>query len=184
MSNAAYSIDELLSFLEHASDRGLMPVATATALGVACRNVFGVLSEDEKGDVRQLDLKSVAKRFHNKRAKDFSGETLREYERRVNRAVGLFLQWREDPANFRAPTRSTSLSRKRKSNSDSESEDETMARAAESAPLPAVPGTFQTALPLGPDRIVTLVNVPVDLSAAEAERLAAFVRMLAVGPPA
>ena len=46
------------------------------------------------------------------------------------------------------------------------------------------PDTYQTTFALGRDRLVTLVNVPVDLTAAEAERLAAFVRVLAVGPPA
>jgi hypothetical protein len=183
MSND-HSVDELLGFLEHASDRGLMPAATATALAVASRNVFGILSEAEKKDVRELDLESVAKRFQNKRAKDFSSDTLKEYERRVNRAVGLFQAWREDPANFRAPTRATSAGRKRRGNSDAVNDREVSSHAV-AAPAPAaVSGTYQTSLPLGPDRIVTLVNVPADLTAAEAERLAVFVRMLAVGSTA
>ena len=43
----AYSVDDLLEFLDHAGDRGLMPAATAQALAVASRNVMGVLGEQE-----------------------------------------------------------------------------------------------------------------------------------------
>lgn len=178
MSNA-YSAEELLAFLEHAAERGLMPAATAQALAVASRNVFGILSEAEKTDVSQLDLDAVIKRFQNKRARDFSTDTLKEYDRRVRRAVKQFLEWREDPANFRATTRSTASGRRRKSGPEILASGETPNSGAE-APLPST-GAYQTVLPLGPGRIVTLANVPVDLTAGEAERLAQFVRMLVVG---
>jgi len=181
MSNA-YSVDELLGFLDHAAEKGLMPPATATALAVACRNVFGVLSDEEKKDVGRLDLDAVVKRFQNKRAKDFTGPTLKEYGRRVHRAVNLFLEWREDPANFQAPTRATSPTRRRKPDSEPEIEPGSAVTTLGSTPQ-ASPGTYQTAVPLGRDRIVTLLNVPADLTKAEAKRLAAFVEMLAVDLP-
>ena len=180
MSNA-YSVAELLEFLEHAGDKGLMPPATATALAVACRNVFGVLSEEEKQDVGRMDLNAVVKRFQNRRAKDFGGPTLKEYGRRVHRAVNLFLSWREDPANFQAPTRATSAG-KRRTNSESEIETEPVAKPVTGV-LHEAPGSYQTAVPLGRDRIVTLLNVPTDLTVAEADRLSRFVKMLAVDSP-
>ena len=46
MANS-YSADDLLEFLDHAGDKGLMPAATAQALAVATRNVMGILAEDE-----------------------------------------------------------------------------------------------------------------------------------------
>lgn len=178
MSNA-YSLDELLAFLEFAGDKGQMPPATATALAVACRNVFGVLSEEEKQDIGRLDLTTVVKRFQNKRAKDFGAPTLKEYDRRVRRAVSLFLEWRENPADFQAPTRATGSGRKRKPNLEPGVEPEPAVKVGSSG-LHTTPGSYQTAVPLGPDRIVTLFNVPADLTAAEADRLARFVKMLAV----
>lgn len=181
MSNV-YTVEDLLGFLEHAGEKGLMPPATATALAVACRNVFGVLSDEEKKGVGRLDLNAVVKRFQNRRAKDFSGSTLKEYDRRVRRAVSLFLDWRQDPANFQAPTRATSPTQKQKANSEPEGEPESVARKGAAVP-PAASGTYQTAVPLGPDRIVTLFNVPADLTLAEAERLSKFVKMLAVDSP-
>jgi hypothetical protein len=173
-----YSVEELLGFLEHAAERGLMPAATAQALAVASRNVFGILSDQETADIRQLDLDAVVKRFHNKRARDFSTDTLKEYERRVRRAVKLFMEWREDPANFRAATRGTAPGRKRKGGPETISGGD----APTSSPAASLPasGMYQTVLPLGPGRFVTLANVPADLTSAEAERLAQFVRMLVV----
>jgi hypothetical protein len=181
MSNT-YSVDDLMGFLDHAADKGLMPPATATALAVASRNVLSVLSDGEKADIASLDLASIVKRFQNKRAKDFTPDTLKEYARRLQRAVGLFLQWREDPANFHAPTRATSPSRRRKAAPEQESEIDA-APVGSGPPPTAAPGTYQTAIPLGPNRLVTLLNVPQDLTKEEARRLAAFVQMLAVDQP-
>lgn len=178
MTNS-YSVDELMDFLDHAGDRGLMPVATAQALAVAARNVLGVLTEDEKHDLSRLDLDGVIKRFNNRRAEDFNPSSLKEYGRRVHRAVELLLKWREDPANFTTKTRTSTASRKR-------------ARAAEAGPtrtgeveyswgVEQRPATYQSSLPIRPGLVITIANVPQDLTRAEAERIADFVRMLAVG---
>ena len=106
-----HSTDELLSFLQHASERGLMPAATAQALAVASRNVFAVLNGAEGSDVRTLNLDDAIKRFTNKRAKDFNPASLTEYARRVRKAVELFLAWRNDPASMSVKTRNTRSSR-------------------------------------------------------------------------
>lgn len=180
MSNT-YSVEELLAFLEHAAERGLMPAATAQALAVASRNVFGILDDPEKPDVRNLDLDAVIRRFQNKRARDFSTDTLKEYDRRVRRAVKQFMEWREDPANFRSPTRSTTPGRRRKGGAENVEGSELPAQAPAASISATAPGTYQTMLPLAPGRIVTLANIPLDLSHAEAERLAQFVKMLVVG---
>jgi hypothetical protein len=47
--------------------------------------------------------------------------------------------------------------------------------------IPAqLPGTYQSSLPVRPGLVVTLTNIPYDLTGAEAERLASFIKMLAV----
>ena len=173
-----YSMDDLLEFLDHAGDRGLMPAATAQALAVATRNVLGILTENEKADISQLDLDAAIKRFTNKRARDFNPASLKEYGRRVRRAVELFLSWREDPANFTIKTRTTSTPR-RKDRGVENSEP-----AMREAPAGQIPdetsGTYRSAFPVRPGLVVTLVNVPHDLTSTEAERLANFIKMLAV----
>jgi len=177
MANA-YSADDLLGFLDHAGDKGLMPAATSQALAVATRNVLGILSDTEKADLRQLDLDAAIKRFTNKRAKDFNPSSLKEYGRRIRRAVDLFLSWRDDPANFTVKTRTTTGPRKR----DMElRRDEPMTRETSTEQAPnEVAGTYRSAIPIRPGLVVTLVNVPNDLTSAEAERIAGFVRMLAL----
>jgi len=179
MANA-YTVDDLLEFLDHAGDKGLMPAATAQALAVASRNVMGILSEQEKKDLSQLDVDSVIKRFNNKRARDFNPSSLKEYGRRVRKAVELFLSWREDPSSFSVKTRAKSGPlRKDRSHETAETPD------SDQGPADGVgvshPGTYNSSIPVRPGVVVTLSNVPHDLSKAEAERLAAFVKMLAIG---
>jgi hypothetical protein len=45
---------------------------------------------------------------------------------------------------------------------------------------PNRPGTYNSSLPVRPGVVVTLANVPYDLTKAEAERLVGFIRLLAV----
>jgi hypothetical protein len=177
MANA-YSADDLLEFLGHAGDKGLMPAATTQALAVATRNVLGILSDAEKADLRQLDLDAAIKRFTNKRAKDFNPSSLKEYGRRIRRAVELFISWRDDPASFTVKTRKTTAPPKRDKELGS---DESMTRETSTERAPdEVASTYRSAIPIRPGLVVTLFNIPNDLTSAEAERIAGFVRMLAL----
>lgn len=174
-----YSVDDLLDFLSHAGDRGLMPAATARALAVAVRNVFGVLSDEERADIRKLDLNAVIKRFTNKRAKEFNPSSLKEYGKRAHRALNHFLLWRENPADFSVKTRVTAAGRKRDRavRAEASSDDDEI---AERTPARGM-GGYDSAFPVRPGRVVTISNVPEDLTPAEAERLSQFIRMLAIG---
>ena len=177
-----HSTADLLEFLAHAGDRGLMPAATAQAMAVASRNVLSVLTQEEQADLRGLDLEAVIKRFMNKRAKDFNPSSLKEYARRVRRAVELYEQWLANPAEFNVKTR---MSNPRKERTASR---EAAAPIATPSGYPdldrntilQLPGSFQSAFPVRTGHVVTLVNIPEDLTSSEAERLAQFVRMLAV----
>ncbi len=178
MANS-FSMEDLLDFLNHAGDRGLIPAATARALAIASRNVFGVLSDEERGDLSSQDLAAVVKRFNNKRARDFNPSSLKEYGRRVNRAVELFLSWREDPANFSVKTRATGNARRKEKPSPEISVTRDPPDAAQEFEGSQSVDSYQTRLPVRPGVIITLSNVPHDLSKAEAQRLAEFVKMLA-----
>lgn len=191
MSNE-YGATALLEFLGHAADRGLMPAATAQALGVACRNIFQVLEDEEKADLRALDLDAVVKRFSNRRAHDFNPRSLREYGRRLKRAVEIFIAWRTDPAGFsvqtRAPKRAVKSGRGAppRATHASGSDHGAAALVPVSANATVVPLTgtltevYNTSFPVRPGMVVTLMGVPADLTSAEAERLAGFVKVLAV----
>jgi hypothetical protein len=172
-----YAVENLLDFLGHAGERGLMPQATAQALSVACRNVFGVLADDERADLRAADLDGIIKRFNNKRARDFNPTSLKEYGRRAHRSVELFLKWRENPAEFSVKTRASSVAKAKERNG--RPDQLSLEEVADRPPAVSV-GGYQSGFPIRPGRVVTILNVPDDLTSAEAERLATFVRMLAV----
>lgn len=181
------SVEDLLDFLNHAGERGLMPAATAQALAVATRNVFSVLDGAERSKLPLDDLDGVIRRFNNKRARDFRPASLKEYARRVRRAVEMYQQWKADPANFTVKTRATNTSGK-KGRENGPAAAPAVSRAvsedteAAATPLllhPTTTGGYQTAFPLRPGQVVTISNVPPDMSPAEADRLAKFIRLLA-----
>lgn len=177
-----YSMEDVLNFLSHASERGLVPAATATALGVALRNVLGVLDESERNDLSRLDVDAVVKRFTNKRARDFNPTSLEEYGRRVHRALELYGRWRDDPVNFSVKTRATSANSKEQRDGSAGSRPADLSRPHVREPVPPPPGgSYASSIPIRADWVVTVSNIPADLTGAEAERLASFVRMLAVG---
>ncbi len=174
-----YSVPDLLEFLVHAAEKGLMPTATAQALAVASRTVFSLLDESEKTDVRQVDLDALVRRFTNKRASDFSPSSLRDYGTRVHRAVELFVRWRDDPSRFTVKTRATKRAQGRKIAIPDGIPRDSKEQYRATPPVPIDSEGYQTSFPVRRGQIVTLLNIPSDLTAAEAERLAAFVKMLA-----
>jgi hypothetical protein len=158
-----------------------MPAATATALSVAVRNVFGVLGDDERADLSRVELAGTIKRFENKRARDFNPSSLKEYGRRVQRAVGLFQQWRDDPANFAVKTRATkSGGPKPRSKATGTSQREHLPEGFDAPARASSGGGYSSSLPIRTDWVVTVTNIPSDLTIAEADRLGKFIRMLAV----
>ncbi len=180
------SIDDLLAFLTHAGNKGLMPVATTQALAVAVRNVLAVLDDTERAAVPIDGLDAIVRRFETRRARDFNPSSLREYGRRTRRAVDLFTQWRNDPATFSAPTRNTA---RRGAGTTTGSvaveaqppsrDDDLPSGRPTTTPAPTREAQYTTHFPVRPGIVITIADIPFDLTATEAERLAAFVRLLA-----
>ena len=177
-----HTLDDLIDFLAHAAERGLMPAATAQSLAVATRNVFAVLDEKERAQLPLDDIDGVIRRFNNKRARDFNPASLKEYGRRVKRAVDLYVRWRADPSNFSVKTRNTSAGRRKDRGVPAramEGPSNTAQLDESDLPAPIGPGGYHTNFPVRPGQVVTVSNIPHDLSKAEAERLAHFIRLLA-----
>lgn len=179
-----YSLEDLLDFLSHTGNKGMMPTATSRALAVAARNVFGVLDEEEQKNIGEVSLEAVIKRFNNKRAKDFNPGSLKEYARRVQRAVKLYEQWKENPAEFSVKTRTTGTHRKsREATQNNVNNDVTPTNIVATTVAQVSPshhGTYESSFPVGAGRVITVSNIPKDLTSSEAEKLAQFVRMLAI----
>ena len=185
----SHSLQDVVDFLNHTDSRGLMPTATAQALAVAVRNVFSVLDVAEQSSLPLDDIDGVIRRFENKRARDFSPSSLKEYGRRVHRAVALYEQWKKEPAGFSVKTRSTNSKSKgsRSTTStrsagkvvNSDEREPATAPVLAQSPTPLNPGQgYSSSFPVRSGHVVTISNIPPDMTSNEAERLAQFVRML------
>lgn len=101
---------------------------------------------------------------------------------RTQRAMELYEQWRSDPSNFSVRTRVTGAAQRARNwwGAQGPTSVATEPDPGESLPV-ALSGGYSSSIPIRPDWVVTVANVPTDLTPDEAERLAKFVRMLAVG---
>jgi hypothetical protein len=181
-----FGADAVREFLMHAGERGLLPTATASALAVGCRTVFELLSAEEAADLRAVDLHAVADRFAEQRATDFSPGTIKEYVRRVHRAWELFAAWKADPAHFSTARRATVAQIRRSVLSvvGGDTADDAGSLPRKSSEHSAVlheswRHTYDSTIPIRAGHLVTVANIPTDLTVEEAERLGSFVRLLA-----
>lgn len=99
---ADYSKSALLTFLEMASEKGLMQPSTANARQVAVSRLLTDLTEGEEADVRTIDINLAAQKLANRSGGDISAETLMAYRRRAGIAIDEFVAWMEDPEGYQS----------------------------------------------------------------------------------
>ena len=98
----------LVDHWDWAAQKGLMNPGTARSIAVACRRILSVQENWENLDARSLDIEEFLVRFKYLKAKDFSPNSLRDYESRFRRAVGSFHEYLDDPSGWKFPSRSSS----------------------------------------------------------------------------
>jgi hypothetical protein len=164
-----------------ASEKGLMKANTASALRAACSQVMSALDDWQTLDVRTLDVGDTFKRFQNKRAKDFTPESLEAYRRRFALAVKSFLEYAEDPSSWKMASREPTKKVKRSNGGDDAGIAEPSAAPTpepRSSPPPAS-GLIEYPFPLRTGRPAYL-RLPADLTSTEVKRLTTFLNSLAV----
>lgn len=175
----------LLNHWTWAAEKGLMNGATAASLKSACSKVIKVLDDWETVDVRGLDIEHIILRFQNLCAREFTPKSLETYASRFRKAIGLFVEYAENPATWRV----SGKSKKQKNNDLRKSG----GGASDTTTHPARSETLQSAqekvihneghlitYPFPLRRGLTVkVSLPEDLSSSEARRLSAFLMTLA-----
>lgn len=180
-----YSYSGLIEFLEYASNHGLMKAPTARSYRVAATKVQDELTEQEARDVRNIDLDLVFQRFVNRNKVEVAQKTLRVYRRRLETAIEEYVAWRADPMGYRPqigsrrarsgePTPSSKAAK-----SSARATESTVATEPAAAPAANAGAMLNIPFPLRPDFVASL-QVPRDMTAREAGRLAAFVKTLAM----
>jgi len=179
-----YSAKEFINFIDYLADKGLLKKATASARKAAAVAFLDILDEDEKLDIRAIDLDNLAMRFANIQGAKFTPQSLTTYKSRYNSALKDFLSYRENPLGF-VPNISQRSKRGKakpekypvKSATSATTEDKP---AAQPSVTPDLTGeTIIFPIPLRKGVIVKVAGVPVDLTSTEAEKISDVIKALA-----
>jgi hypothetical protein len=181
MEQGKYSANALANFLEYAADKGLLKRATARSRKIASMKILEALDEDDKKDLREINIDDAFNRFQNLASSSLKPESLAVYKSRFTSALNDFLRWNENPATFRSST---------------------VARSARTAE--GIGGNVKRAhgggikekkfgghtktdhhtglifpVPIREGVVVSIANIPSDLTKEEATKIAAVVHALA-----
>lgn len=169
-----------------AAKKGLMNRNSALSLRSACSKVMGVLEGWEEMDVTSLDPDDVIHRFQNLHARDFTPSSLDAYGKRFRNALESFIDYTRDPSAWKPSSKpSTQKSPDAKHGGKSLPK---RARSMETGSTPEVPspasgggghGLIEYPFPLRDGSTARLI-LPRDMTVAEARRIHAFMKTLAV----
>lgn len=173
MPNGSYSVDTLLEFLKHAGMEGLINPAVARARRKAVEQLAVELTDEERSDLRKLDVDELATRFHKLEGSSIRSEALSLYAERVRMAQADFLAWNENPAGFQSVGGERRRAIPRGSLTPEREVAERITLESTENPSNIIP------IALREDETVYVANLPLDLTSREAERIARVVRAFA-----
>ncbi|MCK7594963.1 hypothetical protein M0G41_14940 [Lysobacter sp. CAU 1642] len=178
MAAIDYTPGKLLDFLREAPSQGLLNPAVARSRANAIEALFTELTDEERADLRRVDAERLAARAHKIQGSTIRPEAVALYKERVHEALQDYFAWLENPNSF-ASNSGHALRREMRSFMKPATEQE--ARALEDIALATSERRKDmVSVPLREGVTVYITHLPLDLSAAEAERLAGVVRALAV----
>lgn len=174
-TNDAYTAEALLKFLKQAGMEGLINPAAARARRKAAEQLAGELTAEERADIRRIDVDDLVSRFHKLEGSSIRSETLRVYAERFRHALREYLDWLDDPQSFMGARKERARAFVR----GPEAVDPDQ-RAAERVTLEATENPPNVVpVQIRDDHVVYLANLPLKLSAEEADKIARVVRAFA-----
>lgn len=178
MSDSDYTAEALGRFLKQAGMEGLINPATARARRNALEHLAGELTAGERADIRTLDVDGLVSRFHKLEGSSIRTETLEVYGRRLKKGLADYLNWLDSPSKFTPSSRERLRNFNRGTRaepalSEAQQAEERIRLEASENPSRLVP------VPVRADHVVYLDNLPLDLTAAEADKIARIVRAFA-----
>ncbi len=100
--DGSYSLDTLLKFLKYAGMEGLINPATARSRKNAAEQLSNELTDQERSDVRLINVDELAARFHKLEESSIRSEALSVYTERLRMALTDFTSWMADSDSFRS----------------------------------------------------------------------------------
>jgi hypothetical protein len=167
----------LLDFLREAALAGRISPAAARSWRNAAEQLFAQLTEAEAADLRRVDVPALAARAQERDSDRLRPEVIELYAGRLQTALDDFFRFLEAPDRFTSLARDTRSAQRR----DAQALPPDEARALEALQL-EITHYRPDILPivLAPGRVVYLHQLPADLSAAEARRIARVVMAMAI----
>jgi hypothetical protein len=171
------------ALVEHwgwAAEKGLMNKNTAAGLRAACVQVLSVLDNWETTELRHLDVDETLRRFQNLRIKNFKPQSLEVYKRRFRQALASYTAFLANPGAWRPLTHERP---QRGAVFAAPDIDRAAAWTAGHVPNKIISheeiNLITYPFPLRSGTVAQLM-LPTDLTLSEVNRLAAFMRTLAI----
>lgn len=178
MSSEDYTLVSLMRFLRQSTIEGLLNPAVAKSRIKAVEELQTELTEDEKADIKCIDVDVLCSRFHKLHDSSIRPEVLDLYKKRVNAALADYLSWLDNPKSFFSIGGDTIRKDKRYSMSEKEISFEE--KALEEITLSTADKQKDIfSIPLRDDVTIFVQNIPLDISETEAEKIANVIKALA-----
>lgn len=176
MTDKDYSQIAFLKFLRQSAVTGIVSPATARSRKLAAEHLLIQLKPHERSDLRLLDVDELCTRFHKLQGSTIRPENIRIYNDRLCSALKDFISWTEDPAGFHSVEGEKTeaiLVAGRDTPGQAEAREQ-LALNPPRSPHDIFP------IPIRENLVVYLQNVPLDMTPAEARKIAAVVHALAL----
>ena len=173
-----YTPDRLMAFLRDAAMQGRINPAVAKSRQSAIEQLFVELDERERADIRRIDVDRLCQRLHKLQDSSIRPEVVMVYNKRVQAALADYFAWLDNPQGFSSIGGDGFRKEKRHTPSDKEVAREQKALEEITLAASEWPADL-VAVPLREDRIVYVQNLPLDLTAREARKIARVIQALA-----
>jgi hypothetical protein len=168
--------EDLFQFIDYLGDKGLMPAKSVAARKTVATKVLGILNDEEAQDVLALDLDLLMQRFSNLHGKNYTPNSLRDYNGRLRGSIEDFRSYVSNPLGFRPSTRARSKPNDEKNRSVGKEKSTPIQPSSISSNPSAGPAAPPSAnilpIALRANLIVQIAGLPFDLTQAEAKKIA------------
>lgn len=176
MVDKDYTESAFLEFLRHSAVSGIVKPTTGRARKLAAEQLLEQLKPHERLDLRVVDVDELCSRFHKIQGSTIRPENLDVYNQRLSSALKDFFRWSENPARFVSNEGELPESKvvARRDDSGQAKAREELALNPPRSPHDIFP------VPIREDLVIYLQNIPLDMTQAEANKVAAVIQALAV----
>ncbi len=177
MAAPDYSREAILEFLDFLAAKGLLNRTTAVSRKAAVNTLLSILSPEEAGNLRKLDVDDLVLRFSNLKGSDFKPESLRVYKSRLSSVLDDYHRYKTDPLSFRPRVAQRSRgtkpadARTEKSSDTRPTQNPETERGAENAVTEDPIQSIVFPIPIRPGVIVKVAGIPSDLTPEEAQKI-------------